>query len=137
MSEDAEKTLAKIRALLARATHETTPPEEARTSAHLAARLIVSHGFSIGAASHSNGYAQPPPPPSPEERPKRSSSREKNYAVFSSKYRGRCVSCGSPYAIGDRIAWRRGEGTTHWRRGEGTTHYTCREFWDRLDDEAS
>ena len=125
MSEDAEKTLAKIRALLARATHETTPAEEARTSAHLAARLIVSHGFSVGAADHSNGHAKAPPPP-PEEKPRaRSSSREKNYAVFSSKYRGRCVSCAMPYAIGDRIAW---------RRGEGTTHYTCREFWDAAED---
>ena len=124
MSEDAEKTLAKIRALLARATHETTPAEEARTSAHLAARLIVSHGFKIGL---SNGHAPPPPPPPEEPRPRaRSSGGMKNYAVFTNKYRGRCVSCGAPYAIGDRIAW---------RRGEGTTHYTCREFWD--DDETS
>ena len=129
MSEDAEKTLAKIRALLARATHETTPPEEARTSAHLAAKLIVSHGFSvIGIVSHSNGYEKPPPTSAQEVKRSRSAAGMKNYAVFTSKYRGRCVSCGAPYAIGDRIAW---------RRGEGTTHYTCREFWDRLDDEAS
>jgi Protein of unknown function (DUF2786) len=39
--------LSKITALLARAAHATTPEEEARTSAHVAARLISQHGVKL------------------------------------------------------------------------------------------
>ena len=40
-------TLAKIHALLARATHVATPEEEARTSAHVAAKLMAQHGVKL------------------------------------------------------------------------------------------
>lgn len=123
MAEDADKTLEKIRALLARAVHPTTPSEEARTSAHLAVRLIVSNDFTIGANGHARSAPPPPPPPPPPE-PKRSRSSGSSYAVLSSKYDGRCVACAKPYAVGDRITW---------RRGEGATHYACRAFWDDVD----
>jgi hypothetical protein len=38
----------KIRHLLARAAHPSTPVEEARTCAHLAAKLMAEHGIEVG-----------------------------------------------------------------------------------------
>lgn len=55
----------RIRDLLARATHASTPEEEARTCALIAAKLIVGSGIEL------RGKVEPPPPPPPPPPPNR------------------------------------------------------------------
>ena len=48
MSSDPEKTAEKVRALFDRASHASTPEEEARTSALIGARMMKEAGLRIG-----------------------------------------------------------------------------------------
>jgi hypothetical protein len=52
--------LAKINKLLARAAHPTTPEEEARSSAHIAAKLMAQHGvkLTLGADGEARAVAE-------------------------------------------------------------------------------
>ena len=59
----AEDTLAKVRALLERAAHPSTPEEEARTSALIAAKLMKSSGLVVQTP------AAPAPPPRADDVP--------------------------------------------------------------------
>jgi hypothetical protein len=60
---DPRKVLERVRALLERAGHPDTPPEEARTSAVLAARMIREYKLEVShqpsAASRQESYSSP------------------------------------------------------------------------------
>lgn len=107
----------RVDALLARALHENTPPEEARTSAMIACRIIADHRlldpqpeakrspWTKSEPPKASGWTRPPsnPPPSPKSEWKR----------FVSKFDGRCKLCGDWYFEGDVIAWKP-KASVHW-----------------------
>jgi hypothetical protein len=82
----------RIQALISRATHAGTGEAEARTSAHIACRLIREHGVAL-----SLGTPKPGAPP-----PKR--------RVIYSKYASHCTGCNKAIAIGESVAWAKGAG---------------------------
>lgn len=89
--------------LVARAAHEATPREEARTCGVILARLIVEHRLTI----HAPGEPEPKPAPAPD----RSGSRRPIRIV--TRYRTRCLECGARICIGEMVIWIRGEGAMH------------------------
>lgn len=50
--------IARIEALLARAAHENTPEEEARTCAHIAAKEIKKKGLTVRPGSSDDGWRE-------------------------------------------------------------------------------
>lgn len=142
--------LEKIRALIHRAVHPSTPIEEARTAAIIALRMATEAGLELAPASDraelaefrksaerfreasarvtKNGSGSAPfdvtqafrRRPQKRERPPAS-----DYAIIVSMYRGYCRACRRQYDEGDEIAY---------RRGSGSTHYTCRAYWDEKHD---
>ena len=115
-----QKTLAKVRALLARAGHPNTPEEEARTSAVIAAKMIYSCGLEVNLKSQGKlpfDERQPKPKPKAPSKPKASSP----YRIITTKFDGWCKSCGDPFDVNDVVAW---------VKDRGCTHYDCRDFWD-------
>jgi len=95
----------------------STPEEEARTSAVIAARMIYARGFQVAVP----GKAPSSPPPR-EKEPKKASKREpKPYRVFTSRFDGWCRSCDDPFDVGEVVAW---------IKDRGCTHYDCRSFWE-------
>ena len=70
---DIASVIDRITKLIARAAHEGTPEEEARSSAFIACRLIQKHGLAVGRLVRLTGPAQAqttrpssPPPPQPQ-----------------------------------------------------------------------
>lgn len=91
--------LARIHHLLALAASDNE--HEARNAAIIAARMIRSEGvlLSLPHDSRSAGPTAPTEGLAP--------------IVIQSKFSGLCRSCGSAYAIGDRVQWARGRGAAH------------------------
>ena len=114
MTPATPKTLERIRALLARAAHATTPEEEARTSAVQAARLIARHGLAVG-----------PGVMVEEVRIERrawqaQSSWWSGHPVagdhgepYAAPVGGRCQACKRAYRKGVRVQWRNPIGPVH------------------------
>lgn len=105
------KQLERIRALLARAAHATTPEEEARTSAVQAARLIARHKVEIGAPvlevrvwTGSSSVADP----------QAWATAVGDFGQpYAAKVGGRCQLCKRGYRRGERIKWRNPIGPVH------------------------
>lgn len=87
--------------LAARAAHEATPREEARTCGVILARLIVEHRLTL----HAPG--EPEPAPAPDR------SRSRRPIRIVTRYRTRCLECGARICIGEMVIWIRGEGSMH------------------------
>lgn len=140
---DDGKTLEKIRAIVNRAVHPSTPIEEARTAALIALRMATEAGLELvptadraalaefrkSAERFREASARVTRNETPidfsqvfKRRPQRRAQPPAgDYAVIISAYRGYCKSCRREYKEGDEIAY---------RRGAGATHYTCRGFWE-------
>lgn len=88
------RVLAKIQRLIALAANDSAEVAEARTAAHIAARLIHAHRIELH-----DPVEQPLP-----ARPTR---------IIRSRYVGRCSRCGRVYEVGDLVAWTRGLGAAH------------------------
>lgn len=132
-----DEAVAKVRALIERAVHPSTPEEEARTSALIAAKLIKSSGLEVTTPKGSGPSASTKPPQTDEDdrweairrqSHRRRRQREVTWVLLVSAYRGRCKSCRLHYEAGDEICW---------RRGSGATHFDCRSYWDdvTVDDD--
>lgn len=102
--------------------------EEARTSAHLACKLIREHALAV--SFEEAPPAPPPPRPHPrqearEARERQEASRawgdpgEGNPTLCDARESLRCCSCGILYHPGERIWWLRGVGGCHQRHGGG------------------
>lgn len=91
--------LARIHQLLALAASDNE--HEARNAAIIAARMIRSEGVLLALPEYS--------------RPTGASAPTEGLApiVIQSKFSGLCRSCGSSYAVGDRVQWARGKGAAH------------------------
>ncbi len=107
-SAAADRAAEKVRKLVAM----TASPhlEEARTSAHLACRLIREHGLQI--ATH-RPAAQPttaaPHRPAAGQRPGETSG----FRRIRVRHPGHCRCCGNPIAPGEWALWCRGIGLRH------------------------
>lgn len=124
-----EAALERVRSLLARAAHASTPEEEARSCAVMAVRLITEHHIALSlptspAASPSlldiafrRGVVPFEAPPDEDLEP----TRPLNYAVLASRYAGNCRACGGRYDVGETIAY---------ASARGATHYECRSWHD-------
>ncbi len=96
----------RVRLLLRLAADPGAAPEEARTAAYTAAKMISQHRIPVGiAAAPEPPQYRSPPPPAAEAKPKR--------RPIASKFAGFCACCGGPYRIGERVLWARGEGAIH------------------------
>ncbi len=100
MAEPAER----FAALVARATHPTTPPEEARTAALIACQYFAAHSLEIVPAGAS---AAPTPPVATTRR----------RVDIVARYRGWCGECRNAYR----------PGTTITRTDRGWAHVECAE----------
>jgi hypothetical protein len=107
-------TTTRIQALLSRATHPETPPEEARTSAMLACALIVKDGalerlsvFEAHAVELRRKQAAQDRP-APESAP-----GDSRYRIILAKYDAICRVCVGDINQNERVAWRKGWGTAH------------------------
>lgn len=100
--------------LIKRAVHPGTPLEEARTSAMLAVKNVVTHSLVIS----DNGQETPPPPPPPPspppppQEPKRSPYSGKPGRWIISKFTSGCVVCDGLIDIGESVWWEKGKGVT-------------------------
>jgi len=89
----------------------TSPYEqEARTAAHQACKLILSHGLVVHAKP------APAPPPKPAQAPPPTTAPR----PINSRFASYCANCGGDIMEGERILW---------KRGIGSTHLVCREWW--------
>lgn len=86
--------LARIQHLLALATNDKAEREEARTAAHIAARLIRGHGIAL---QESRATSTGPTPA----------------RTIRSRYVGHCTVCGNQYRVGDLVSWAKGRGSAH------------------------
>lgn len=133
--------VAKVRALLERAAHPSTPEEEARTSAFIAARLIKANALEVTLPAVVPASAAPPAPPgdassrathdgpfraarTTRRRRRRPVPEDPSWVLVLSMYRGRCKACRRFYEQGDEVCW---------RPGSGRTHFACRGYWDDSD----
>lgn len=94
----------RVRDLMARAAHPGTPPEEARTAAHLAVQIAARHGMVLVHESELSmlrdtvfGWLV----------------ATSNAHPIASKYAGRCRTCGERYARGAEVNWQRELGCWH------------------------
>jgi hypothetical protein len=85
----------RIGALIDRAVCPSASPEEARTCAHIAVRLIREHRIRVG-----QEVALP-------------STTEPVVRTICSKYDGWCKVCGGPYYVGATVVWTKGRGAAH------------------------
>jgi hypothetical protein len=106
------KAAEKAHLLLERATHASTPAEEARTCGFLLARIIADHGLAIVAGSTLAFVASFMPPPGPVPQSPQASTG--GYHRIRSKFGGACSVCGRSFGAGVSIAWKRGAPTMHW-----------------------
>jgi len=95
-------TVEKVVALVDRAMHAETPPEEARTSAFLAWKLVQKLGLEL---------ARPEPPPK---------RRRHRGRIIVSKFDGICDVCGEAYEAGKKVRW---------KRHTGCIHLDCQSHW--------
>jgi len=127
--------LALAQSLLARAAHPGTPEQEARTSAMILVRRIATEGLELcptGTAlelamlraqvaqlNSALSIAQIKlSKKTTEVRSEARRSRSKKVAakvmtprrIIRADFASVCTSCGDPFAVGDRVAWRKGEG---------------------------
>ena len=144
--------VARVRALLERATHASTPEEEARTSALIAARLIRQHNLVVDVA------VVPAPSPLPARTAPSSAWAEVSWADLSAANSAWTTSRSpassepspSPDFFGDsfedrprdfRVMQNKFKGKCiscqrsiaigewiGWRPNRGATHYECREI---------
>lgn len=122
-----ESQKAKFTALLARATHESTPVEEARSCAMILARLIVTSGWQPGQAETTQtanlnaAFTRALADLNAERLKVRSlqaeiatlkSAQAGNVKVqsrwISVRFPCSCKSCGNPLSRGDRAFWSKG-----------------------------
>ena len=114
----------RVQALVARAAHEGTPVEEARSSAVIACKLIHEHEmlatkFTASADDFPFSYRTPPTPaPAPAKRGRGRSrpwvdADDDSPIKLVSKYRGRCLACLMSYDVGETVWWRPHLGATH------------------------
>jgi len=89
----------KIAHLLALAVDPAASPEEARTAALVAARLIRSSGMKL-VTPGANAPAPAPTTPQPKPNP-----RPNGAYRISSRFAGWCRECGTRYRVGDPIWW--------------------------------
>lgn len=82
------------------AAHPTTPEHEARTSAVIACRALVTEGLDSAA-------------PDTSRLTLRIAELEVEAVVIVSKFDGTCRACGKDYDAGERVIWRRGKGAAH------------------------
>lgn len=93
MRPSASPTVTKIERLIALAVGSTFP-EEARSSALVAVKLIASSGFVL----HDPAEARALPP---------------GWRVILSRFAAHCRVCGDSYDEGESVAWQRGKGAVH------------------------
>ncbi len=105
------RILDRIRALLARAAHPTTPEEEARTSAVQAARLIGKHEVAIGVPAVEVRVAWRAPEPSSWTGS--STARSGFHCRYRAAKAGRCQECKKSFAKGEEVGWRNPIGPVH------------------------
>ena len=136
IAEQERKTKLRKRAidLVARAAHDTTPEEEARTSAVAAARLIHKENLLEPTASAAGASEAPPSAFSGDQAEwwrMRADHLHKQFQLHGSAVRhalrtgrlgmaekkGRCPLCGYVYAVAEMIVWR--------RRRADAIHYEC------------
>ena len=86
--------LAKIQRLIALAANDSAAAPEARTAAHVAARLIHGHRIELHDPAERVTNAVPT-------------------KVIKSRYAGRCNRCGGHYEAGEVVAWTKGRGAAH------------------------
>jgi hypothetical protein len=86
--------LAKIQRLIALAANDSAAAPEARTAAHVAARLIHGHRIELHDPAERATNAVPA-------------------KVIESRYTGRCNRCGGEYQVGEFVAWTKGRGAAH------------------------
>jgi hypothetical protein len=121
-------TVDKVKALISRATNETTPTEEARTSAMIACKLIARDDLLAAAPAprasrpkrdpYEDFYRGPnrgawPPPPPPRPKP--------DLRTIRARYGGTCHSCHRPFPEGAEVVW---------AKGKGSAHVACRAAWE-------
>ena len=87
----------RIEQLLTLAVDPAASPEEARTAALIAARMIRSSGLQLAAPGASTASA-PTAQWKPNERPP-------GAYLFPSKFGGWCTQCGGRFQVGCRIWW--------------------------------
>lgn len=121
MAVDA-RDVERVRALLARAGHDTTPEEEARTSAVLAARLIARTGICVGSGSDDvDALRRRIEALEAALRRRRRGGRGRDgvepedayFKVYVAGKAGNCQKCGRGYAATERIAWVNPIGPVH------------------------
>lgn len=98
--------LARVRALLARAA--SPAEEEARTCAHIAARLIREHGIELSLPRSSAA-----PPTAWPAAPPRGADAVPRRRTISARFAGYCRLCGAHYRVGELVSWARGLGAVH------------------------
>lgn len=86
--------LAKIQRLIALAANDSAAVPEARTAAHVAARLILGHRIELRDPAEQAANAVPT-------------------KVIRSRYAGRCNRCGGDYKVGETVVWTKGRGAAH------------------------
>ena len=115
----ASNPLERIKALISRASHTTTPLEEARTCALMAVQLISRHSYEVI-----------DPVPKVEDDSDQWSETVATHESWTtevytfklaiSKSSGICVACAKPYNKGVPVAE---------SYGKGTTHFKCKGYW--------
>lgn len=127
----------RVLALVARASHDGTPEEEARSCAVIACKLIAEYDllhalpapeFVIPPVASRRPPSQPPPPAAhSDSRPGRSrftkvdGGKDDSVLRIFSKFNGTCCACNERIEAGEQVLW---------KRGAGVTHDECFEYWD-------
>jgi hypothetical protein len=96
--------LSRIRRLIALAANESAAVPEARTAAHIAARLIQGHRIELHDPTDlgTRGVVTP-----------RSAASTVPSKIIKSRYDGLCNRCGHHYGVGESVAWTKGRGAAH------------------------
>lgn len=138
----------RMKALVARAVHISTPEEEARSCAIIACRQIHQHGLLTGGSSvleeqlrslerritelsrdlvqahrdrdQARAELAVQRARGPGETKASGAAPAGDIVELASRYEGVCRVCHGPYRVGDRVAW---------RRGKGAVHPDCRSSW--------
>lgn len=105
--------LLRIQQLLALASDAAASPEEARTAALIAAKLIRSSGLQLAPP----GPPPVAPTPAPAGRQRKANDRPPGAYRMSSKFPSWCGLCGGQYRVGDMIWWVPGR--------KGAIHFVC------------
>lgn len=113
--------LERVTALLNRAGHPSTPENEARSCAVLAAKLVYKHEFIVTeknttVINDNHDYWKDAVDPKQTE----NWTEVKTFKTVISKSKGVCRSCKKEYNLGEVVAE---------VKGSGITHHKCRRFW--------